>query len=752
MPKQYKAKLTLLLLLLPWAGISTSADTTSGKESAVTAQKVTAIEEILVTAQRREQSLGEISLAITAIDGDDIVDLHMGDPSDLAQQVPTLQIKTIFSKSNPQIFLRGVGVNDDTALTSGAVGIYSDDVYIGAPAGQLFPLFDLQRIEVLRGPQGTLYGRNTTAGAINFISRQPGERLETSIRLGFGNFGQRTIEAAVGGPLSSDLGARAAFVSNKRDGYMDNMWLDADNANVDNWAAKGIVSYEFTDDLSAKLKVHGAKNNAQVKQFKSQGLFDPVALAAGAFAPCASPAKLGTCSDRLGYVDTSDPHSGQWDRVGREDVDIKGGSVNLTGMLGVIELTSITAYDSTERFLQPDTDASPHQVVHIDWRDSNEQFSQEFRLFSPPDASVSWIAGAYYLNQKINIRQTNDVFRELRPIFGFDPDRLIFTLNTQIDQDLESYAAFGQADFALRERFNMVLGLRYTDERRDMSRHDALVEPDFSIPLVQLSDSVSFDNWSGRLALEYLDEDDKLLYASLSSGFKSGGFNGAVALDPSSVPPFDEETLVTIELGYKWTGFSDRLSINAAGFYTDYEDLQVFTRVTDDGIPRELLTNAADARVLGLEIEMSALFDPDIELRLGLGLLDTELKDFQTTGGQDFSGNRLVGAPDTTFNGLVRKQFRLSHGVFKVQANFHYQDGVFFETSNDSLLAQEAYWLFGARLGYQSLSRPWELAIWADNLSDETYMTGAVGLGVFGYNLQSYGEPRTWGVEFIWRQ
>ena len=337
-------------------------------------------------------------------------------------------------------------------------------------------------------------------------------------------------------------------------------------------------------------------------------------------------------------------------------------------------------------------------------------------------------------------------------MFGFDPSRFIFTVKTRIDQDLESYAAFGQIDYGLSQRFNLVGGLRYTSEQRDMSRRDALEEPAFSIPLVQLSDSVSFTNISGKLALEYLDEHENLAYASVSSGFKSGGFNGAVALDPSSVPPFDEETLTAFELGYKWTGFADRLSINTAGFYTDYNDLQVFTRISSGGIPRELLTNAANATVLGLEVELSAIPAEGLELQLGLGLLDTELKDFRTDAGEDFSGNKLVGAPDLALNGLVRKDFQIGHGTVALQTNFHYQDDVFFETSNDPLLAQDAYWLWDGRVSFRPADQPWELALWGKNLLDEKYLTGVVGLGFLGYNLQSWGEPRTWGIEFIWRR
>jgi iron complex outermembrane receptor protein len=748
MSRNYVTKLSLpfsALLTLGISGLASAQDTSPNDEQS------TVLEEIVVTAQRREEILNRIGLAITAVAGEEIRAMQMADPADLFRRVPSLQLKTQFDKSNPQVFLRGVGVNDDTALTSGGVGFYSDEVYIGAPAGQLFPLFDLERVEVLRGPQGTLYGRNTTGGAINFVSRRPGDEFEANVRLGVGGYDQRALEAAVGGPLSSALKVRAAVIVNQRNGYIDNLFLGTRNATVDNWAARGLLTYDFSDRASLMVKLHGARNEAEPRQFRSQGLLDPEALAAGMFRPCATPGMAGTCSDALGYIDSPDPYSGRWDRVGVEDVDITGASVKWTSRFAAMELTSITAYSETKRVLLSDTDGSPNQLLHIDWRDANEQFTQEFRLQSASGDQLNWIAGVYYLDQKINIDQTNDVFRELRPAFGFDPSRFVVTVNSLIDQDLTSYSAFGQVEIELSNRLRLVAGLRYTDERRSMTRSDRLVEPEFSIPLVNLSDSVSFDNLSGKLAVERLDGSENLMYASLSSGFKSGGFNGAVALDPESVPPFDEETLVTFELGYKWKGFDQRVSLNTAAFYTDYDDLQVFTRVVDDGIPRELLTNAADAVIVGLEAELSAVLAHNLDVRLSLGLLDTELKDYQTAGGRNYSGNKLVGAPDVTLNGQVRKLFELGNDALVLQIDTHYQDDVFFETSNDPLLAQSSYWIWGGRIAYRRFGANWELALWGKNLSGEEYLTSAVGLGVFGYNLQSWSEPRTWGVEFSWQ-
>ena len=709
------------------------------------------LEEIIVTAQRREQRLADVSIAITAVGSDDIAQLGMTDTASLVHQVPTLQVKSTMSKSNPQIFMRGIGVNDDTALTSGSVGLYADEVFIGAPSAQLFPLFDLERIEVLRGPQGTLYGRNTTGGAVNFVSRQPGESLEAMLNASIGRFNERMLEGAVGGPLGDRLAARLALIVNRRDGYMYNRELDTNDATVDNWAARLALRYDIYDDFSVSLKLHGGGNDAIARQFRNQGLIDPDSAAGGTPAPCLTPSIAGTCSDLLGYIDDGDPYAGRWDRRGSEEIDLAGADLKVRAGTASVELTSISAFRNADRDLRPDTDASPNQVLHIDWLESNEQISQEVRLASRGDERLRWLLGAFYLDQTISIDQKNDVFRELRPVFGFDPSQLIVTVNTRIDQQLRSYAAFGQVDFRFSERGTLVAGLRYTSEERDMNRLDALTEPAFTIPLVSLRDSVSVNNLSGKLALELRDNQGNLAYASAASGFKSGGFNGAVALDPGAVPPFEEETLTAYEVGLKWRGLGERLGVNAAAFLTDYEDLQVFTRMTSNGIPREILTNAANARVLGFEAELFARPYSGLEARFGIGLLDSKLKDFRTDSGQDFSGNDLVGAPRFTLNGMLRQTIVVGNRTVALQANYHYQDRVYFETSNDPLLAQRAYGILDGRITMRCNDERMEIALWGRNLLDERYLDGVVGLGVFGYNLQSWGEPRTYGMALTWR-
>ena len=285
-----------------------------------------------------------------------------------------------------------------------------------------------------------------------------------------------------------------------------------------------------------------------------------------------------------------------------------------------------------------------------------------------------------------------------------------------------------------------------------MDRFDRIDEPELVIGLVEQTERVTYDNVSMRLGLEHTTAADDLVHASISKAFKSGGFNGAVALDPAAAAPFDEESLVSYETGFKWTAPDNGLRVNIAAFYYDYSDLQVFTRVNTGGIPREILTNAADASVAGLEIEATARTPTGWDVTLAAALLDTELENFETFQGADLSGNELAYAPRRSLSGVLGRQWSRRDGTVMMQVDFQYQDDTFLDTSNSPLLVSRARWLWNARIAYRSPGDRWEWALWGRNLSDETYKVAVVNLSDFGFNNVTFSEPRTWGIEVVWRR
>ncbi len=420
-----------------------AAASVSGAEAG-TPNSAVGIEEVVVSARKRNENLQNVGLAVTAIGGDSLQRLRIGDLRDLVQQVPGLQVQTSFGMTNPAIFLRGVGVNDLGAIASGAVGLYHDGVYVGSPSAQLFQFFDLERVEVLRGPQGTLYGRNTPAGAINFVSRTPRHEFDARLRASVGRFDEAELEGAVGGSMSNTVAARLAFVSNQRDGHVRNFTLATDDSDIDNWAARASVWWQPVESVEAILRLHTGRSNAGPKRNKSQGLLDPDSVAAGLPGPCPTPERLGTCSDPLGYVDTPDPYTGNWNRAGNEDVDRSGASATVTWARDDIVLTSVTSVSDSGRSILHDADASPNQLLEINWKDDSREWSQELRLRSAKTSAPTWLAGIYYYHRDVMVEQVNDVFRALRPLVGFDPMQGVFTVKTSIDSDVSAYSVFAE--------------------------------------------------------------------------------------------------------------------------------------------------------------------------------------------------------------------------------------------------------------------------------------------------------------------
>ena len=342
------------------------------------------IENIVITAQRRGEKLQDVPLAVSAFSGTEIENLGFDTVRDIAGQTPNLVVTSPYGNSNPTIFLRGIGVNDYNANLTGAVGIYQDEVYIASPAAQLFQMFDLERVEVLRGPQGTLYGRNTTAGAINFLSRKPVINGDLTSRgsITYGSFEEVDLDAAVGFPVVQDVAAgRVAFVLRSRSGTTENLLPDPlsgetgrDVNAIASWAGRALLAIEATDRMDWLINVHGGQNRSDARQFQSQGLLDPnTPLDPATFAPipCPNDPRQGPCADFLGYVESRDPYEGRYNKVGEERIDLFG--VSLTGNLDVgsdangLRLTSITAYEKDRRSVGEETDASPNRLLEIDW-------------------------------------------------------------------------------------------------------------------------------------------------------------------------------------------------------------------------------------------------------------------------------------------------------------------------------------------------------------------------------------------------
>ena len=706
------------------------------------------LDEIIVTAQKKTENAQDVPISISAYSGEALESLGVEGTADLGQLVPGLEISSSSGAGSQLIVtLRGVGLNDFNTNNSGPVGIYSDEVYISSPILTAFQFFDTERVEVLKGPQGTLYGRNTTGGAIKFVSNKPTEELEFSARGAYSSFNTTSLEAAVSGPLTDNIRGRVAIAKDDSDGYLRNIAGNRDENGKDTLFWRGILDFDVTDAISLRANIHGARDRS----------------------PAFKTTHLGTGpggSDALGYVGPTDPREGNYNRTENVNVDSFGGYLEANFQFGDISVTSVTAYDEADSLYPEETDSSPLQLIEIDYGVESETITQELRIQSEGDR-FDWLLGGYYLDENLTQNQTVDLFRALRPLTGglFDdgsgtggaPVLFARSLN---NQDTQTYAVFGQADYDLTDKLTVSVGARYTDEKRDFTATAALEElATFGVPSAPLYAfpdlNLSEDAFSWRIGADYQATENILLYANASRGFKSGGFNGGfLSLDPTEAQaqtmPYEAEYLTAYEAGFKSDLLENRLRLNGSIFMNDFEDLQVLTLLNrgPGSTPLQVLDNASDAKVLGAEFD--AIFYPaeNFLLNLTASFLDSELQNFQSAGGTDLSGNRLAKTPSRSLSGLARYDHNLGElGSVYLQGSFAYKSEIFFSPENNPLTSQKAYKLVNARLGYEAESGNWGAAIFANNLSDEEYLFNSTNLSDFGIVTQYYGAPRSYGVE-----
>ncbi|NKB35223.1 MAG: TonB-dependent receptor [Pseudomonadales bacterium] len=741
------------------------------------AQEGAVIEEIIVEAQRREQNLQDTPLSVTAFTGNMIEELGFQQSVDIAAQTPNFNVGYPNGETGiPAIFIRGVGVSDFRVFSPAAIAPYADEVYVAQSAGQIFQLLDMERIEMLRGPQGTLYGRNATGGAVNYVARKPTDEFEADLRINAGEFGYTSFEGAAGGPISDTLGYRLSVLKTDSDGWMDNLLTGNDQQGIDELAYRALIEWDPSDSVNVLFNFHGGKTESDAVQYRHLGLFDAVGEMCSL-----GDIRAGLCADAFGYSEnqpftTADGtvipaatayDEGSYNVEAKNDTEFWGASVKLQADIGDMVFTSITAFDDLDDSRPEETDASPNELLSGVLGVEQETFSQEFRLSQQRDG-WNWIAGAYYLDDEANDRTGFSILGDLRPFFigvddadfcgdgminpppgnpnGFCPAQFVGTSASRTTQTITSFSLYSDASIDLNDDVRLNIGLRYTDEEVE---HDVLqiYDEEFLTNNVRLAANgkTDFDSVSGRAVLDWQYNDNVMFYGGVSTGFKAGGIDSTV----DGIVPYDSEELINYEVGFKTTLSDQSIRFNGALFHYDYTDLQVFTFIVVGAQTFSVLSNASDADLTGGELELQWLPTPNTFINLGLGFLDSEYKDFvDTVTGDDFSGNQIVMSPDLTYNGLIQHDFPLGggNGTLTAQLDFTYQDEVFFDAQNSPLLSEDSYTLYNARLAWRSADENTEIALWGRNLGDEEYMVYAFDLSFLGFNEEMIGAPRMIGV------
>lgn len=718
---------------------------------------------VVVTAQKRDQDIQEVPIAVTALGGEALQDAHVTTVMDLNALAPSLQVKTDDNAANPKIFIRGIGLNDFNPNTASAVAIYSDGVYIGSPLAQMGQFFDLERVEVLRGPQGTLYGRNTTGGAINLISRKPSDAFEAMASMEYGSYNSLALEGAVGGPITPELAYRASATYLTNDGYALNRLTGNRGNDTNRGAARLQLAWNPSDAFDALFQLRYGKTDGGSIWAYNRSLLPATPQATGPDGFCL-PAYYtsGDCTDLAGYANTStNLYQGDYHLEGKDRVETYGASATLTWDLGAMSLISVTGYDHADRDDHEDTDAGPTDILTARYRAQQWAASEELRLQSNGDNQLNWVAGAYFAHDDLKSNSYYDVFRVANsgdPLTDLPAGIGVFSW--PFAQKTDSYAVFGQIDYKFTDRLTSTLGLRYSSDDKAF-RYDSLYASDIGGPttpivfddgvnppvVVAADASKSFNSVSGKLGLQYRLTDDVNLYGGYNRGYKSGGFFGGQTTDPSSLRPYEDEVVDAYEAGLKSQWFDGMVTANFAAFFYDYQNLQVYTLVVDPTtqLTVQNFTNASNAEVKGLEAELTASPIEGLELSLGASFLDATYQDFQSQG-DDYSGNTLPNAPETSLNGSARYEWEFFGGIAEAQADVAYRSKVYYDTRNVERLSDGDRTFVNLRFGWKPAQGGMEFGVYGRNVFGETNIADIIPIEGLGFDLFSMGPRQTAGV------
>lgn len=754
------------------------------------------LEEIVVTANRRsETDIQTTPVAVSAISNEQFQGLFAQDIGEVATFVPNFSAATVTGFNAASFAMRGAAETDIIVYFDPKVGVILDDFVVPHVQTQLLEPFDIEAVEVLRGPQGTLFGRNTTAGALVVRTIRPDlENQTVDAAIQYGSFDDTKLRFAYNQPLSDTLAFRFAGIYQTSDGYYENGKVDNPidafgaglgdagqtdgspvSGNGDNVGGKDIFSgrakllWEPTDNLSILGQLEIITDRS-----------DPVPVVN------VTPDDAGQLATLLGFpgISGGDPieqagihNSSVVGLNDTQEVDVFGTYLNIEYSMERHTLYAVIGSRTQESRLPNEYLGTAYESFFSATRDDDrDTFQLEARIASEFDGSFNYVAGFFH--------QTNDAefcVRQqlgLLEFFGSAVPGVLDNANPLLlcnKQDATATAVFTDLNFDLTDRFTLGVGLRYTDEEKDYTAREGLPESlilpnggepldgaDFSLASFAVqSDSDNWDELTWRVTGSYTFNDNVFGYATASRGFKSGGYNdqaGSGGFANFPLASYDPEFANSYEIGIKTTGFNDRLRFNATYFFVNYEDFQRSAVVTvpNTAFQETRTFNAADVDASGFELELTALLSDNLTLRANLGTLDAEYNEFlldldQDGNLEDFSGRDVVRAPDITGGiDLTYLQDMQSGANIRYNLNFNYEDentyyyNEVIGSNFDTVLEERT--ILNANVTYTASDERWYVSVFGRNLSDDRYKTAAQAVGAL-WTFANYGPPRTWGIE-----
>lgn len=741
-----------------------------------------ALEVVVVTAQKREQNLQDVPIAITVFSQEALNRSGIVDMQGISMRTPSFYAGQKDAASS-QFSIRGIGSTDDGAAADNSVIVYVDEVPIGRAAGMDLDLFDLERVEVLRGPQGTLFGRNAVGGAISLVTKKPTEEFEADFETTVGDFNRLDFRGRLSGQIAENLYGKVSLSSRNRDGVLDSTIDEVPNSaelfpnrsqsllrsikalDIDVSTIRGALRYVPSEALEINL-------SAAISTLDQAG---PQRVFIG------ENQDFGRGGDALLPGLRGDFHKEFFEDPGFAEIDTESAAANINySFANGYQLTSISSYRKVDSAVNDviSTEAQTRAIMATgvtnpvviapaanDFSEISETFTQELRVMSPDDQPLRFVAGVFYLhenvhrNETVNLgllqRLTDGSINVLAPPGESGDNQFV---------SVDSYAAFAEASYELFTGLDLTLGGRFTRDEKDITRigtADGIVvaNPFF------VQNSATFEEFTPKAMISYKPIDNLMAFASYSQGFKSGGFQGRGTTALAVSTPFGPEIADSYEFGIKATLFGGRLLLNPTVFHTDFSDLQVVELLRPAGSPQgttsSLITqNAANADVDGFELEYSFFPFDGFELSGTFSFLDAEFVEFFAPAGfesesgaalTDRVGNSLPGSPDFSTSHLMRYTLPTPvwSGYLTGQVEYIHKDKAFGDVSNNPDVVRPEYDVFNLRLTYQrEATSDWSLALWVNNVGNEDYLVNNFAQDGGGRALPA--DPRTFGATFRW--
>ncbi len=684
-------------------------------------QQEVVIDEIIVTAQIREEDFQDVPVTGTVFGAAALEDNRLLEIDDIARFTPGFAA-SYFNYSSPSFAVRGAMNTFSQAGASKPVGIFIDDVFVPRNSAGAFELFDVRQVSVLRGPQGTLFGRNVTGGAIQVYTAQPSlEETQLKVQAGFGNYNYRELSAFASGPISDRVAAKVSVTTKDRDGFSVDRFNGRELEDLDSISVRAGLSIAATDDVEIRFAADYSndKNGGKGYSFVSNN--------------------AGT--DFTG--DDGDIRTSELRFPQSYERDISGVSAHVDWSLSKGTFQSITAYrksDSRELYSLGAADVTLPSVSTQFIKDDNDEpraLSQELRYISETGERFDFVGGLYFYDESTD-RFLGDL------LLGAGGAAEFVNRDFTVTADTQSIAAYLSGTFHLGTKFDLGIGGRYTSEDKDVSVQ--FTDNNNAGNSFSTAPSNSFSEFTPRITLSFFQADDVTIFASRTEGFTAGGFNTEVNNQGSTELGFDPETITAYEVGAKTAWNNRRLIANFTVFHQDYKDKQ-------EGVllPGNIFSilNASDATMKGAELELVWAMTDSLTASATYSKLDTKYDSFEIPGGVNYTGNNLQTAPESSYSLSLDYDRQFGSGDVSAGLSYTWQDEYFTGASNIPEFLIDDIALFNARVGFSWADGKWAVKIWGKNLGDEDFVRIR---GTSGALAEYFGPPRTYGINFTYKR